>query len=153
MCCDASFDSKSLRAACGLVVCSKDGDLLAGAASSFNAVSSMAAEAEAVRQACLLAEGLLLSNITILNDCLSIITLSSTEDVSPWDSQVILSDIHFLARFYNLRFLHEPRTCNRAAYWVAVAKLTNSLPLDWLGSPPPELRASLLSDCNQNFPT
>ena len=94
-----------------------------------------------------------LREATVISDNLEMIKLSSNEDDPSWEISAFVCDIRHFANVLNLKFLHKPRALNRVAHWVAAMVLSNSLPLNWVGCRPPELKAFMSNDCIQHFPT
>ena len=125
-CYDGAF--KDERAAIGVVLRDSNERLLDGIAKTIPGVSSLYAESDAVRQACLLAHRQQLQQVTIDSDNMEVIKLSSTKGVPPWEISGFVEDIKQVANSLNLRFLHKPRAINRrAAHWLAASVLSSSL--------------------------
>ncbi|CAL5346981.1 unnamed protein product [Camellia sinensis] len=105
--------------------------------------SSFQGEALACRWACLFAQNCGLPGAIIEGDNKSVILLSVSETVPPWECGLIIDDIKRLASQEGLLLQWRPRAANRVAHWVAQASLHGHLPPDWVPNPPAALVALL----------
>ncbi|KAL7212958.1 hypothetical protein ACSBR2_015621 [Camellia fascicularis] len=106
----------------------------------------MQGEARAVRMACAFSHTLNLRQVHVEGDNKSVINLSVSELVPPWDCQAIIHDIRSAQFRRNISFSWTPRNTNRVAHWVASCHLKGKLSLDWVVHPPLELRSILSLD-------
>ncbi|XP_028059582.1 uncharacterized protein LOC114263282 [Camellia sinensis] len=120
------FDKASIVA----ILWDSQGIILDGLTQQVSIVSVLQGEALAYRLACQLASSLNLPRVEIASDNKSVILLSVSKSVTPWECAVVIADIKLMALFGDFSFLWRPRTANKVAHWVAHHHLRNSLPLD-----------------------
>ncbi|XP_028083788.1 uncharacterized protein LOC114285008 [Camellia sinensis] len=144
--CDASFTKDGSKASLAAILQNREGQLVDGRTSIVHVSSTLQGEAQAVRMACAFFQTLNLSQISVEGDSKTVIELSVSELVPPWDCMAIIHDIRSTKSRNNISFCWSPRSSNRAAHWVASRNLTGMLPLDWVAHPPPALRAILSLD-------
>ena len=76
-------------------------------------------EALAFREVYLIIATRKLVNVCICGDNLNLVSLSSNENVPPWEASHIIHDIWCLAKQWNISFCFVNRERNIVAYWVA----------------------------------
>ncbi|KAL7243729.1 hypothetical protein ACSBR1_016032 [Camellia fascicularis] len=144
--CDASFTKDGSKASLVAILRNREEQLVDGRTSIVYVSSTLQGEARAVRMACAFSQTLNLRQISVEGDSKSVIELSVSELVPPWDCMAIIHDIRSAKSRNNISFCWSPRSSNREAHWVASRNLTCLLPLDWVAHPPPTLRAILSMD-------
>ncbi|KAL4362395.1 hypothetical protein GQ457_04G024660 [Hibiscus cannabinus] len=140
VCCDASFDKKTGKAAAAAVVCNSQGEIVAGDSDCFFASSASSAEASAIRLGVFLALSGGFCNVTFESDCKDVVYRIVSGVQSAWESAAVEEDI--LSRTSSLAsfsFSFIPRSCNKVADWVARNTLRGLCPLSWAIHPPPDL--------------
>ncbi|KAL7162800.1 hypothetical protein ACSBR2_043141 [Camellia fascicularis] len=144
--CDASFTIDGSKASLVVILRNREGQLVDGRTSIVHVSSTLQGEARAVRMAYAFSQTLNLSQVSVEGDNKTVIELSVSELVPPWDCMAIIHDIRSAKSRSNISFSWSPRSSNRVAHWVASCNLTGMLPLDWVAHPPPALRAILSLD-------
>ncbi|KAL7235685.1 hypothetical protein ACSBR1_019055 [Camellia fascicularis] len=103
-------------------------------------------EARALRLACVFLQALGLINVQVERDNKSVIELSTSELVPPWDCRACILDIHSLSLSSSISFPWVPREANSVVHGIATTHLKGALPLGWVGSPTTPLKELLLLD-------
>ena len=101
-------------------------------------------EALAVREACVFALARNILNASVCSDSRTVISLSSSEGVPPWEIRSIIDDIRSLALRCNISFVFVKRKENYIAHCIASLARKGNLFGDWLGCPPPPLDSLIL---------
>ncbi|CAK9160253.1 unnamed protein product [Ilex paraguariensis] len=83
----------------------------------------------------------------VVSDSHVLISLCTGEKAPPWEIAALVDDIKLISHSLRLRLVYYPRNSNKAAYWVAKAKLSSSVSNDWVFNPPAELGHILSYDC------
>lgn len=147
--CDVAVRKGSTEAAIAVILRDNKGQILDGRATRIQATSSLLGEALAVRLAFSLLPANHLQHVSVESDNQRVIKLCSTENVPPWECASIFADIRAFAQSANCSFSWIPRTCNRAADWLATHFLKGTIPSDWVSNPPPPL--SSICNCDASF--
>ncbi|RYR68791.1 hypothetical protein Ahy_A03g015257 [Arachis hypogaea] len=122
---DALFSSGTKSGATASVIKDHTEKILGGSASVIQANSSLSAEAQAVREAVILAENLNIQNVIIETDSLQLVQTLKTR-ITIWDIDPIIQDIiDIQKRLPNCGFTWTPREGNRLAHSIAALKLKN----------------------------
>ncbi|GMP26691.1 hypothetical protein CsSME_00003031 [Camellia sinensis var. sinensis] len=144
--CDASFTKDGSKASLAVILRNREGQLVDGRTFIVHVSSTLQGEARAVRMACAFSQTLNLRQVSVEGDNKTVIELSVSELVPPWDCMAIIHDIRSAKSWSNISFSWSPRSSSRVAYWVASRNLTGMLPLHWVAHPPLALRAILFLD-------
>ncbi|KAL7172332.1 hypothetical protein ACSBR2_031930 [Camellia fascicularis] len=128
--CDASFTKDGTKASLAVILRNREGQLVDGRTSIVHVSSTLQGEARAVRMACDFSQTLNLRQVSVEGDNKTVIELSVSELVPPWDCMTIIHDIRSAKSRSNISFSWSPRSSNRVAHWVASRNLIGMLPLD-----------------------
>ncbi|RYQ81106.1 hypothetical protein Ahy_Scaffold1g107111 [Arachis hypogaea] len=148
---DGVYSRSTAEGATAVVIRDNSGKLLTGESMRIRAYSSLAAEAEAMRRALILATNLNMEQILIESDNLPLVqAVKSKTYIGEVES--ILRDIFLLAEsLSNCGFTWVPREGNKVANGVAKCSLTGRLEENWRRKPPREITEQLRSEAlNQN---
>ncbi|KAI8017439.1 hypothetical protein LOK49_LG04G02825 [Camellia lanceoleosa] len=140
---DVATKKDSSQASIAVVLRNAAGRIMNGLTKKEYISSSFQGEALACRWACLFAKACGLPGATIEGDNKSVILLSVSETVPPWECGLIIEDIRRLASQEGLILQWRPRSANSVAHWVAQKSLHGYLPQDWVSNPPAGLAALL----------
>ncbi|KAL7252179.1 hypothetical protein ACSBR1_013931 [Camellia fascicularis] len=124
--------------------------VLDGVSRCISTSSTLEGEAHAIRLACFLADAHNLQQVEIEDDNRTIILLSVSEKVPPWEVGVLLRDIKTMASRCNFSFRWNPRHTNKVAHWLAKAALSGDLGSYWVVNPPAPLAALLSFDSSSS---
>ncbi|KAI8020766.1 hypothetical protein LOK49_LG03G00049 [Camellia lanceoleosa] len=136
---DVATKKGSSQASIAVVLRNASGQILNGLSKTEYISSSFQGEALACRWACLFAQACGLPGAIIEGDNRSVIILSVSETVPPWECGLIIEDIRSLASQEMLILQWRPRSANSVAHCVAQASLHGYLPQDWVSNPPAAL--------------
>ncbi|XP_057759983.1 uncharacterized protein LOC130980312 [Arachis stenosperma] len=148
---DDVYSRSTAEGATAVVIRDNSGKLLTGESMRIRAYSSLAAEAEAMRRALILATNLNMEQILIESDNLPLVqAVKSKTYIGEVES--ILRDIFLLAEsLSNCGFTWVPREGNKVANGVAKCSLIGRLEENWRRKPPREITEQLRSEAlNQN---
>ncbi|KAL4381875.1 hypothetical protein AHAS_Ahas04G0177200 [Arachis hypogaea] len=138
---DATYRTKISEGVSTVVVRDSTGKLMTGVYAKFKTASSLAAEAERIRNALILTKNLQLEKILIESDCLPLTqAIKAKNGICEMDP--ILRDIQELAR--NIRecgFTWSLKEGNELAHQVAKATSSNELGIGCAWNPPPPIES------------
>ncbi|GMP90008.1 hypothetical protein CsSME_00041338 [Camellia sinensis var. sinensis] len=140
---DVATKKGSSQASIAVVLRNASGQILNGLTKKEYISSSFQGEALACRWTCIFAQACGLQGATIEGDNKSVILLSVSETVPPWECGLVIDDIRRLASQEMLILQWSPRSANSVAHWVAQAALHGYLPQNWVSNPPATLAALL----------
>ncbi|CAL5419199.1 unnamed protein product [Camellia sinensis] len=132
---DAAFCKQSTSASLAVVFRDSTGKIIDGHTIHTHTTSAFQAEAQAIRLACIMAKLQNWRNVVVENDNLLAIKLCVSENVPPWDSLAVFSDIRCISQVWPLFFCWTRRTSNQVAHASALSQL----PVNWVAIPPQEL--------------
>ncbi|KAF7153144.1 hypothetical protein RHSIM_Rhsim01G0167200 [Rhododendron simsii] len=144
---DASWIDSAQKSWGGIILRNSRGCLLDGRRFCISANSAFIAEAFIFREACLFAKALNLQNVSIESDCASLISLSVSELVPPWEVLALITDIRKIGAELELSFCWTPREGNEAAHWIASSR-ASTLGCNWVSFPPIPLLNILCKDAS-----
>lgn len=85
--------------------------------------------------------------MSIESDCASLISLSVSELVPPWEVSALITDIRKIGADLELSFSWTPREGNAAAHWIASSR-ASFLGCNWVSIPPAPLLTILCNDAS-----
>ncbi|XP_058185931.1 uncharacterized protein LOC131303156 [Rhododendron vialii] len=88
-----------------------------------------------------------LLDVSIESDCASLISLSVSELVPPWEVSALITDIRKIGAELELSFCWTPREGNEAAHWIASSR-ASTLGCNWVSTPPVPLLSILCNDAS-----
>lgn len=146
---DAQFDGETGKGFSGIVARNKLGVMVSGSTSKIYALSPLAAEAFAMREAVSLASNLNIDEVYFESDSLSLIH-ACKEKLQRGEINVIARDILEIKKVFTFcDFVWINRNGNSVADCIdCIAKLAsrNLLPNNWISTPPSSLRSLLKKD-------
>ncbi|XP_028072149.1 uncharacterized protein LOC114274429 [Camellia sinensis] len=114
--CDASFSRDGSKASLAVILRNWGGKLVDGRTSTVHVSLTLQREAQAVRMACAFSQTLNLREVSVEGDNKSVIDLSVSELVPPWDCLAIIHDIRSTRSRRDISFSWSPRSTNHVAH-------------------------------------